>query len=258
MPRKQQNSTKQQEERKSSTVVQAEKNVALTKTTEENKSTVNAKKQLPLKVDILDIKGNVVDSLALPEEIFAAKVNKTLMAQAVRVYLANQRLGTLSTKSRGEVVGSTRKIYRQKGTGRARHGGIRAPIFVGGGVAHGPKPRDFGLSLPQKMKRAALFSALTLQRLEGNIKVIAGLENLEPKTKAFAQVLKNLSVVNKKKKILLVLPEKLENIQKAARNIEGVKYILANQLNTYDVLNAGTLLFMKDAISKIQETFGKE
>ncbi|GIW61263.1 MAG: 50S ribosomal protein L4 [Patescibacteria group bacterium] len=248
----------QHEERKSSNTKLTQKSTVTEKTIEKDQSVVKAKQQIPLTMDVLDLKGNIVGSLSLPEEIFAAKVNKTLMAQAVRVYLANQRLGTLSTKSRGEVVGSTRKIYRQKGTGRARHGGIRAPIFVGGGVAHGPKPRDFSLSLPQKMKRAALFSALTLQRLEGNMKVIAGLESLEPKTKAFAQVLKNLSLAKKKKKILLVLPEKIENIQKAARNIEGVTYVLANQLNTYDVLNAGTLLFMKDTISKIQEIFKKE
>jgi len=257
MPRTKQVAT-QPEERKSSNTKQTQKSTAIENTREKDQSVVKAKQQLSLTADVLDLKGNIVGSLSLPEEIFGAKVNKTLMAQAVRVYLANQRLGTLSTKSRGEVVGSTRKIYRQKGTGRARHGGIRAPIFVGGGVAHGPKPRDFSLSLPQKMKRAALFSALTLQRLEGNMKIITGLENLEPKTKAFAQVLKTLSLVKKRKKILLVLPEKIENIQKAARNIEGVTYVLANQLNTYDVLNAGTLLFMKDTISKIQEVFKKE
>jgi large subunit ribosomal protein L4 len=257
MPRTKQVAT-QPEERKSLNTKQTQKSTAIENTREKDQSVVKAKQQLSLTADVLDLKGNIVGSLSLPEEIFGAKVNKTLMAQAVRVYLANQRLGTLSTKSRGEVVGSTRKIYRQKGTGRARHGGIRAPIFVGGGVAHGPKPRDFSLSLPQKMKRAALFSALTLQRLEGNMKIITGLENLEPKTKAFAQVLKNLSLVKKRKKILLVLPEKIENIQKAARNIEGVTYVLANQLNTYDVLNAGTLLFMKDTISKIQEVFKKE
>ena len=114
-----------------------------------------------LNIDVFDIKGKNVGSISLPESIFKAKVNPQVVAQAVRVYLANQRQGTSSTKTRGEVQGSTRKIYRQKGTGRARHGSIRAPIFVHGGVAFGPKPRDFSLKIPSKIKQQALFSAFS-------------------------------------------------------------------------------------------------
>src|SRR6185437_7247197 len=118
-------------------------------------------KVAPVSVDVVGIDGKVTGKIALPGEIFGEKLNKALLAQAVRVYLANQRQGNASTKTRGEVDGSTRKIYRQKGTGRARHGSVRAPIFVHGGIAHGPKPRDFSLTMPQKMKQKALFSALS-------------------------------------------------------------------------------------------------
>lgn len=210
-----------------------------------------------LKTDVFDVTGKVVASIALPESLFGANINKTLLAQAVRVYLANQRKGTQSTKTRGEVTGSTRKIYRQKGTGRARHGGIRAPIFVGGGVALGPKPRDFSLTLPQKMRKAALSSALTAKFLDGQIKIVDGFEHIEPKTKTFVNALKKLNLDEKKKKVLLVLPGKNENVQKAARNVEGVSFILANQLNAYAVLNTKTILLMKPAVEVLEKTFGR-
>src|SRR3989344_7875158 len=132
-----------------------------------------------LKADVFDLSGKVTTTVTLPEYLFGAKVNRPLMAQAVRVYLANQRAGTQSTKTRGEVDGSTRKIYRQKGTGRARHGGIRAPIFVGGGIAHGPKPHDFSRELPQKMRRAALFSALSGKLKDGEVKIMKNLDKIE-------------------------------------------------------------------------------
>src|SRR5258708_225116 len=119
------------------------------------------KKYTPVSVDVIGVDGKVSGKVSLPGEMFGEKVNKTLLAQAVRVYLANQRQGNASTKTRGEVDGSTAKIYRQKGTGRARHGSKRAPIFVKGGLVFGPKPRDFSLALPQKMKRKALFGALS-------------------------------------------------------------------------------------------------
>ena len=137
------------------------KTVASKKTVEKQ-----VKKELPkettLKQSVYDTKGNLAESIVLPKEIFDVKVNDPLMAQAVRVYLANQRRGTVKTKSRGEVKISTRKIYRQKGTGRARHGAASAPIFVGGGIAFGPRQRDYSLKLNQKMKKAALFIQLSL------------------------------------------------------------------------------------------------
>jgi len=163
-------------------------------------------KETGLKQSVYDLKGKVSESINLPEAIFGVKVNKTLMTQAVRVYLANQRRGTLSTKSRGEVKISTRKIYRQKGTGRARHGAASAPIFVGGGIAFGPKPRDFSLKLNQNMKRVALFSALTAKLKDGEIKVITGLEKLEPKTAKMADVLENLALNGKKSQVLIIMP----------------------------------------------------
>jgi large subunit ribosomal protein L4 len=221
-------------------------------------TTVAATKSNKLTVDILDLTGKAIDKISLPEEIFAAKINKVLIAQAVKVYLANQRQGTASTKTRGEVEGSTRKIYRQKGTGRARHGSIRAPIFVHGGVVFGPKPRDYSLKLPQKMKRKALFSALSAKFNDGEIKILQDLEKLEPKTKKFAEVIKNLGLENKKKKVLLITAAETENLKRAAQNIEGVTITAAQRLNTYDILNHRQLIFMKQALEKLSQHFLKQ
>lgn len=218
-------------------------------------ATAPTAKPTGVKVDVVDLAGKSVGTMALPEAIFAAKVNKALMAQAVRVYRANQRVAHASTKTRGEVTGSTRKIYRQKGTGRARHGGITAPIFVGGGVAHGPRAHEYTLSMPQKMRKAALFSALTSKQQDNGIRVVNGLEKIEPKTKAFVSFLKAVALDEKKKKVLLVLPAKTDNVARSARNIEGVEFSLANQLNTYEVLNTKTVIFMKDAIETLEKTF---
>lgn len=209
-----------------------------------------------IKAEVFDVSGKVVTTVDLPQNLFGAKVNKQLMTQAVRVYLANQRKGTQSTKTRGEVTGSTRKIYRQKGTGRARHGGITAPIFVGGGIALGPKPRDFTLSMPQKMRRAALSSALTVKMTDGQIKIVDGFEKIEPKTKIFVEALQKLNLADAKKKVLVVLPAKTENLQRAARNVEGVTYVLANQLNTYEVMNTKTIVMLKSAVDTLEKTFG--
>lgn len=229
------------------------------------KSTTGTKKARgtrdALSIDVYDLKGKVVEQIALPKEIFGAKVNSVLIAQAVRVYLANQRKGTASTKTRGEVTGSTRKIRRQKGTGRARHGSLRAPIFVKGGIVFGPKPRDFSLEFPKKMRRAALFSILSQKYKEGEIKAVKGLEKIQPKTKEFISVMKHLNLSPKdNKKVLLVLPKTSshEHIIKAVRNITGVTFIQATQLNTYQLLQNNLLLFMKDAFPVIEKTFVKE
>lgn len=216
-----------------------------------------AKKSI-LTAKVLSMDGKPAGTITLPENIFNAKVNKKLMAQAVRIYLANQRMGSASSKTRGEVKGSTRKIYRQKGTGRARHGAITAPIFVGGGIVFGPKPRDFSLNLPKKMKRAALFSSLTLKLKDDNV-MILDLDNIKPKTKQFIKILKNLNLLTKKwkaDKVLLLIPSDVnKNITQAARNIEGITLRHANQLNTYEVLNNKHLLFMKDSIDTLKNTF---
>jgi len=209
-----------------------------------------------IKIDVFDIAGKVISSVELPKELFEAKINNSLMTQAVRVYLANQRQGTQSTKTRGEVQGSTRKIYRQKGTGRARHGGITAPIFVGGGIAFGPKPRDFTMDMPQKMRRAALSSALT-QKYAGNmVKIVDGFDELKPKTKLFVKALKDLQLDQENKKILILMPGKTQDLQKAMRNVPGVSFLPASQLNTYEALNAKNLVIMKSAVIVLDKTFG--
>jgi large subunit ribosomal protein L4 len=216
-------------------------------------------KETGLKQSVYDTKGKVTGTLTLNKEIFGVKVNKILIAQAVRVYLANQRRGTVKTKSRGEVNKTTKKVYRQKGTGRARHGAMSAPIYVGGGVAFGPRPRDYSMSLPQKMKQAALFSSLSAKVLDGEIKVLTGLEKLEPKTKLMAEVIKNLSLENKNKKLLLVISDSSkENIKKAGRNIKGLNILDAKQINTYEVLNNKGIILVKDALEAIENNFLKK
>lgn len=250
------------------TATKVAKKVSTTKKANSAKSTsggvVVAKKEAPkeigLRLSVYDLKGTAAGSLTLPKEIFGAKINNSLMAQAVRVYLANQRRGTLKTKSRGEVNISTRKIYRQKGTGRARHGAASAPIFVGGGIAFGPKPRDFSMKLNQNMRRVALFSALSAKLKDGEIKIVTGLEKIEPKTKKMVDVVKKLELNGKKQQLLLVVPKAgadFENVSKAARNIKGVSVVSSNQLNTYEVLANSRILFMKNAVESLKETFLK-
>ena len=213
-------------------------------------------KETGLKQSVYDTKGKVVESITLPKEVFGAKVNNHLMAQAVRVFLNNRRKGTVKTKSRGEVNKTTKKAYRQKGTGRARHGAMSAPIYVGGGVAFGPRPRDYSMSFPQKMKRAALFSALSSKVQNGEVKVLTGLEKIEPKTKLMVGVLKSLSVQEKNRKLLLVVADaKDTNVKKAARNIKGVSTLDANLLNTYEVLDNKGIILMKGAIETIEKSF---
>ena len=210
-------------------------------------------------VDVVDVAGKVTGKVSLPGEMFGEKVNKALISQAVRVYLANQRQGTVSTKTRGEVDGSTAKIYRQKGTGRARHGSKRAPIFVKGGVVFGPKPRDFSLALPQKMKRKALFSALSAKIKDKEVTVIDGLSAIKPKTKVFAQMLKKLGITEKKQKLLFVTAgADVTSVLRAGRNVRGVSFVSSKQVNTYEVLAAGRLIVMKDAILEMKEHFFKK
>lgn len=234
---------------------------AAVKTAPKKEVVAPVKKSGGLTVDVYTLSGRSSSKVSLPKEIFGAKVNDKLMAQAVRVYLANQRRGTAVTQTRSEVSGTTKKAWRQKGTGRARHGSRKAPIFVKGGVAHGPKLRDYSLKLPQKMRRAALFSALTLKNQNGEIKVISGLEKIEPKTKIMAGFVKKLEGDVKKRNILLITPEKekngFENVYRASRNIEGLRILKADLVNTYEVLNNKAIFLMKDAIDAIEKHFIK-
>jgi large subunit ribosomal protein L4 len=214
-------------------------------------------KAVSITASVLDTAGKAAGQITLPGEIFGAKINNSLMSQAVRVYLANQRQGTSKTKGRGEVDRTTKKIYQQKGTGRARHGSRRAPIFVGGGRVFGPTPRDLSLNITKKMKTLALFSALSSKLKDNEVKIIKGLEELEPKTKLMAQVLKDLEIKSASK-VLLVTPragKELQNVYRAARNIKGVEILIANSLNTYKVLDNRLILLMKDSIDIIRNTF---
>jgi large subunit ribosomal protein L4 len=235
---------------KEATVVDVEVSVSKEKT---------EKKADAVSIDVFGLDGKVTGKVSLPGEMFGEKVNKALLAQAVRVYLANQRQGNASTKTRGEVDGSTAKIYRQKGTGRARHGSKRAPIFVKGGVVFGPKPRDYSLSLPQKMKRKALFIALSAKVRDNEVTVIGDLGVIEPKTKVFAEMLRSLKIADKKQKLLFVVAGKdATPVLRAGRNVRGVSFIPSRQVNTYKVLAATRLVMMKESIDEMKEHFLKK
>jgi len=206
-------------------------------------------------IPIYDLTGEIKKYQSLPKEILASEINNKLLAQSVRVYLANRRQGTASTKTRGEVTGSTRKIYRQKGTGRARHGDIKAPIFVGGGVVGGPKPKDFSLKLNKKQRRKALFGALSLKFKN---KEIIGLSNksleIKPKTKNLISFFRKVNLEKDKK--LLIVPEKeADNLRLAARNIPGVKIISVKSINCYQILNHQGILIIDKAIESIKKHF---
>ncbi len=215
------------------------------------------KKEVGLNIPVYDLSGAKKKSMNLPKEMFNQSADQKLLAQYVRVYLANQRQGTASTKTRSEVTASTRKIYRQKGTGRARHGAITAPIFVGGGIAKGPRPRDFSLKINKRQRRKAFFAALTLAMKEGGI---IGLSNeslkVEPKTRNVAKFLEKLDLKNKK--IVIVLPKVEPNgLVLASRNVPKVELRDAKSLNTYDVLNSGKVVFVEDALKVMSDHFLK-
>lgn len=204
---------------------------------------------------VVGVDGKTKGRVTLPKELFDAKVNKQLLAQVVRVYLSNQRRGTASTKTRGEVEGSTRKIYRQKGTGRARHGAIRAPIFVGGGIVFGPKPRDYSLKMPQKMRRLALSAALTSVYQDERLTVVDGLSELEPKTKHFAAFFRAIKAPGR---TLLVVPTLGADVARGVRNLPSVDVIPPQNLNAYAILSHQQTVVMKEAIKLLQETFGNK
>lgn len=187
----------------------------------------------------------VIIKPTLPKEIFATPASPALLAQAVRVYLANQRQGTQNTKTRAEVNRTRHKLYKQKGTGGARHGDRKAPIFVGGGVTFAPKPRDYSLSLSGQLRKRAVVGALTAQNK--NLQVVSGAKQLTGKTAELSKFLAKLE--GKTKSLLLVTDIVRENIYRAARNIPGVTVIPASQLNTYAILKADQILIMEEAIN---------
>ena len=204
------------------------------------------------KVPMMDKTGKNIGDIELSENIFGVEVNTDVMHEVVVNYLANQRQGTQSTKTRSEVRGGGRKPWRQKGTGRARHGSIRSPIWTGGGVTFAPKPRDYSYTVNKKVKRLALKSALSSKVLAENVIVLDGFSMDEIKTKEVAAVLKNMGVVGK---ALIVLPENDQTIVRSARNIKGVDATFVGQINTYEVLNHTKCIILKDAVSKIEEVY---
>ena len=202
-----------------------------------------------LSVPVYSLAGRLSGTLSLPKEVFGAEVNEKLLAQAVRVYMTNLKTFTASTKTRGEVRGSTAKIYRQKGTGRARHGAIRAPIFVGGGIVFGPKARKVRLILPKKMKRSALLSALSSKMVDKGILGVSGLEKATGKTSEMVKLFKKMGTDNA---LIVVTGEKTDNVVRAVRNIPGVNALPANLINAYEVFKHDMLLITKEAVEKLK------
>ncbi len=203
-------------------------------------------------VALYNISGKQVGEIELSENIFGANVNVEAMHQVVKMYLANQRQGTQSALTRAEVRGGGIKPWRQKGTGRARHGSIRSPQWKHGGIVFAPKPRSYRYSVPKKIKRIAMKSALSSKVNDNNIIVLEELNFDAPKTKQVVSLLDNLKVDSK---TLIVLADNNENIVKSARNIEGVKTAFVNTLNVYDILNYDKFIITKDAVKKVEEVY---
>ena len=204
------------------------------------------------KVDVYDIKGKKVSDVELAESVFGIEPNEAIVHSVLVNYLANQRQGTQSTKTRAEVRGGGKKPWRQKGTGRARQGSIRAPQWIKGGIALGPKPRSYKYTVNKKEKRLAIKSILSSKVLENELVVVDSLDLKEIKTSKMAKALTNLKVEGKS---LIVLPEKNENVQKSARNIEGVKTSLVNTINVYDLLKYKNLIITLDTVKKLEEVY---
>lgn len=201
---------------------------------------------------VFDKTGKKVSDIALSDAIFAIIPNASAMHLCVVAYLANQRQGTQSTLTRAEVRGGGKKPWRQKGSGRARQGSIRSPQWTHGGIALGPKPREYGKTVNKKVRRLAMKSALSSKVAAEELIVLDSLEMNEIKTKEVVSVLKALETG---KKVLIVLPEKNETVYRSARNIKGVKTTLVSTLNVYDILNCDSLVVLKDAVSKIEEVY---
>ena len=201
---------------------------------------------------LYNMQGSKVGEFELSAALFGAEVNKSVLHETVVNYLANQRQGTQSTKTRTEVAGGGAKPFRQKGTGRARQGSTRAPQWIKGGVALGPKPRDYSYTINKKVKKLAMVSALSAKAAEDCVLVIEDLKMEEIKTKAIADMLKAMGVDSK---ALIVTAEMEKNVYLSARNIEGVKASYVGMLNVYDVLNHDKFIVAKDAIAKLEEVY---
>ena len=204
------------------------------------------------KLSVLDMAGKKVSDIELKDSIFNIEPNMSAMHLVVVSYLANQRQGTQSTKTRSEVSGGGKKPWRQKGTGRARQGSTRSPQWYHGGIALGPKPRTYGIDVNKKVRRLAMKSALS-SKVAADEMIVLDSVNLDAiKTKEIAKM---FEAIKAQKKVLVVLPENNEVIYKSARNIEGAKVSTVNTLNVYDILNCDTIVVLKDAVTKIEEVY---
>jgi len=204
-----------------------------------------------MEFDVINASGESSGKITLPDSVFNVKTKEHLIYEAEKSYMANQRLGTATTKTRTEVKASGRKPWKQKGLGRARAGTAGSPVWVGGGVAHGPRPRDFYYALPKKARRSAIRSALSAKAREGGVKIVEGLTLAEPKTKKAVELLRLVGVEDKK--CLLVLGARNDVLTKATRNIQGVKTAIAKDLNIHDILTSDALVIDKDAVGALVE-----
>lgn len=225
------------------------------------KKTQTIKKQSPKVTDgieVFDITGKSIDTLSLNKDVFEHKDNPELISQYIRVYNHNQRQGTASTKTRGEIAGTTKKIYRQKGTGRARHGAAKANLFVGGGVTFGPMPKNYSLNMNKKQKKKALFISLSIKNKAKQIIVLntKGLGK-DPKTSVISKLLLNLKLIEKKVLFILSKVEKTPFLL-SSRNLELVSHTQASTINPYEVLNNNQLIFVDDALDTFYSHFLKK
>lgn len=204
------------------------------------------------KVTMLNMAGEAVGDLELNDAVFGIEINEFAVHEVIKNYLANQRQGTQSAKTRGEVRGGGRKPFRQKGTGRGRQGSLTSPSHIGGGVVFAPKPRDYSYSVPKKVKRLALKSVLTSKVQENEIIVLDSLSFEAPKTKEMVKVLENIKAA---KKAIIVMAEKDENVIRSAANIPGITTTIVSAMNTYEVLNATSFIVTKEAVQKIEEVY---
>lgn len=203
-------------------------------------------------LNVYNMEGQVCGDITLSDKIFAAEVNKTVLHSVVRAYLLNQRQGTQSTLTRAEVAGGGRKPWKQKGTGRARQGSIRSPQWIHGGIALGPKPRSYRVSINKKVKKIAMISALSAKVAAGELIVVDNIALEEYKTKKMVAM---LSALGAEKKVLIVLPETNKVVVKSAANIPGVVTAPVNALNVYDILKYDKFVIAKDAVAKIEEVY---
>ena len=203
-------------------------------------------------IDVYNVEGKKVSTVDLKEEVFGIEPNEAVVHSVLVNYLANQRQGTQNTKTRAEVRGGGRKPWRQKGTGRARQGSIRAPQWIKGGIALGPKPRSYKYTVNKKERRLAIKSLLSSKVLENELTVVDALKFDEIKTKQMVNALTKLKLEGK---TLIVLPEKNENVQKSARNIKNVKTLQVNTINVYDLLKYKNLVITLDTVKKLEEVY---